>query len=182
MVIRPATPDDIPLILALIRELAEYERAPEQAVATPALLRQHLFGSEADGTAPGGALRGPMAECVIGEVEGRAQGFAVYFHNFSTWLGRPGMYLEDLFVRPEARGKGLGEALLRHVAQVAVARGCRRFEWAVLDWNEPAIGFYRRLGARAMDEWTTYRVSGEALEALAARPDTAGTASPPQKR
>lgn len=159
--IRAAMPADIGLILALIRELAEYERAPEQAVATPDLIRRHLFGE--------GLGDGPVAECVIGELEGAAQGFAVYFHNFSTWLGRPGMYLEDLFVRPAARGAGLGEALLRHVARIAVDRGCGRFEWSVLDWNTPAIGFYRKLGAVAMDEWTVYRVSGPALLRLAGR-------------
>jgi GNAT superfamily N-acetyltransferase len=157
--IRPAVPQDVELILSLIRELAEYEKAPEQAVATPELITRHLFGE--------GLGRGPTAECVIGEVDGRAEGLALFFHNFSTWLGRPGVYLEDLFVRPRARGCGLGKALLVHVAKIARDRGCGRFEWAVLDWNEPAIGFYKSLGAAAMDEWTIYRVSGEALERLA---------------
>lgn len=157
--IRSAVRGDVPLILALIRELAEYERAPEQAVATPELITRHLFGE--------GLGRGPTAECVIGEVDGRAEGMALFFHNFSTWLGKPGVYLEDLFVRPRARGCGLGKALLVHVAKIARDRGCGRFEWAVLDWNEPAIGFYKSLGAVAMDEWTIYRVSGEALERLA---------------
>ena len=157
--IRPATPADIPLILSLIHELADYERAPEEAIATPELMRQHLFGS--------GLGKGPTAECVIGEVVGVAQGFAVYFHNFSTWKGRPGMYLEDLFVRPAARGSGLGKALLKHVAAVAVSRGCPRLEWAVLDWNEPAIGFYKKLGAVPMSEWTTFRTTGAALAELA---------------
>lgn len=156
--IRPATPADTELILSLIRELAEYERAPEQAVATPELIRLHLFGE--------GIGRGPTAECVIGEIGGEAQGFAVFFHSFSTWLGKPGVYLEDLFVRPAARGSGLGKALLKHVAAIAVERGCGRFEWAVLDWNEPAIGFYKKLGAVAMEEWTVYRVGGEALKGL----------------
>lgn len=159
--IRRAEPADTGLILAFIRELAEYERAPEQAVATPALIRQHLFGS--------GLGRGPSAECVIGEVGGVPEGFAVFFHNFSTWLGKPGMYLEDLFVRPGARGSGLGKALLKHVAAIAVERGCERFEWNVLDWNAPAIGFYRKLGATALDEWTIHRISGPALLALAGR-------------
>lgn len=162
--IRPATPEDIPLILALIRELAEYERAPEQAVATPELIRRHLFGE-----GPGAGGRGPIAECLIGAVDGRPEGFAVFFHNFSTWLGKPGLYLEDLFVRPASRGRGLGAALLRRVAAIGVERGCERMEWAVLDWNTPAIEFYRRLGARAMDEWTLFRVSGDALRTLGTR-------------
>jgi GNAT superfamily N-acetyltransferase len=149
----------VALILALIRELAEYERAPEEAVATPELITRHLFGE--------GFGRGPTAECLIGEIDGRAEGMALFFHNFSTWLGKPGVYLEDLFVRPRARGRGLGKALLVHVAKIARERGCGRLEWAVLDWNEPAIGFYKSLGATAMDEWTVYRVSGEGLERLA---------------
>lgn len=161
--IRPADPGDIPLIAALIRELAEYERAPDQAVATEGMLRQHLFGN--------GLGRGPTAECVIGEVDGRAEGFALYFHNFSTWLGRPGLYLEDLFVRPSARSRGLGKALLTHLARIAVERGCGRMEWSVLDWNTPAIEFYRAQGAQAMDEWTTFRLSGTALERLAGTED-----------
>lgn len=158
--IRLAVPADIPLILSLIRELAEYEKAPEQAVATPELIQRHLYGD--------GLGRGPTAECVIGEVDGQPQGFAVFFHNFSTWLGRPGMYLEDLFVRPAARGKGLGKALLAHVAGIAKGRGCQRYEWAVLDWNTPALEFYRGLGAAPMTQWTIHRVSGEALDRLAA--------------
>lgn len=158
--IRPATPDDVGLILSLIRELAEYEREPASAVATPELIRLHLFGE--------GLGRGPSAECVIGEVDGAAQGFALFFHNYSTWIGKPGMYLEDLFVRPAARGAGLGKALLAHVARIAVERGCERFEWAVLDWNEPAIGFYERLGAKPMSEWTTFRLAGDALRRVAA--------------
>lgn len=157
--IRPAERADVPLILALIRELAEYERAPEQAVATPELITRHLFGE--------GLGRGPTAECVIGELDGRAEGMALFFHNFSTWTGKPGVYLEDLFVRPRARGCGLGKALLVHVAKIARDRGCGRYEWAVLDWNEPAIGFYKSLGAASMDEWTIYRVSGAALERMA---------------
>jgi GNAT superfamily N-acetyltransferase len=159
IVVRPAVRGDVALILALIRELAEYERAPEEAVATPELITRHLFEQ--------GLGRGPTAECVIGEIDGRAEGMALFFHNFSTWLGKPGVYLEDLFVRPRARGRGLGKALLVHVAKIARERGCGRLEWAVLDWNEPAIGFYKSLGATAMDEWTVYRVSGEGLERLA---------------
>ncbi len=157
--IRPAERADVSLILALIRELAEYERAREQAVATPELITRHLFGE--------GLGRGPTAECVIGELDGRAEGMALFFHNFSTWTGKPGVYLEDLFVRPRARGCGLGKALLVHVAKIARDRDCGRYEWAVLDWNEPAIGFYKSLGAASMDEWTIYRVSGAALERMA---------------
>ena len=161
--IREARRADIPLILELVHDLAEYERAPQEAVATPADMERALFGDPAkDGRGAG------VAECVIGLVDGVPQGFALFFHNFSTWTGRPGIYLEDLFVRPAARGVGLGKALLVHLAQLAVDRGCSRFEWAVLDWNEPAIGFYRKLGAVPMDEWTVYRVKGEALRRLAA--------------
>lgn len=160
--IRPATRADVPLILQLIRDLAEYEREPKAAVATEALIERHLFGDGFFG-------RGPVAECLIGEVDGVPQGFAVFFHNFSTWLGRPGLYLEDLFVRPAFRGQGLGAALLARLAAIAVERGCGRMEWAVLDWNEPAIGFYKSLGAKAMDEWTVYRLTGEGLEGLARR-------------
>lgn len=163
VVIRPARPTDVPLVLSFIRELAEYERAPGDVVATEDLLHQHLFGS--------GLGRGPTAECVIGEIDGAPLGFAVYFHNFSTWKGRPGLYLEDLFVRPAARGRGLGKALFVHVARTAVARNCPRMEWAVLDWNSPAIDFYTALGAAPMSDWTTFRLTGPALEA-AARTDT----------
>jgi len=159
--VRPATVEDVPLILSLIRELAAYEREPDAVVATESDLRWHLFGE--------GLGRGPTAECVIGEIDGAAQGFALYFHNFSTWRGRPGMYLEDLYVRPAARGKGLGKSLLSHVAAIAVERGCPRFEWAVLDWNEPAIRFYGSLGARPMSEWTVHRLDGEALWRVAGR-------------
>jgi len=161
--IRPATPEDIPLILSLIRELAEYERAPEQAVATPELIREHLFAGKAALESGTG-----KAECAIAELDGAPAGFAVYFHNFSTWLGRPGLYLEDLFVRPHSRRSGLGKALLVHLARIAVERGCARFEWSVLDWNTPAIDFYKSLGAVGMEEWTVYRVSGERLRRLAA--------------
>lgn len=154
--IRSATPHDLALIAALIRELADYERLADAVVFDETVLGAHLFGPR------------PMAEVVIGEVAGVAAGFALFFHNFSTFEGRPGIYLEDLFVRPEARGGGLGRALLAHLAALAVERGCARLEWSVLDWNEPAIGFYRRLGARAMDEWTVMRLDGAELAQLGA--------------
>jgi GNAT superfamily N-acetyltransferase len=163
LTVRPATPDDLPLILSLVRELAAYERALDEVVATEEALGRNLFGE--------GVGRGPVAECVIGEVDGTAQGLALFFLNFSTWLAAPGLYLEDLFVRPGARGVGLGRRLLAELARVVVARGCQRFEWSVLDWNAPAIGFYRALGALPRDEWTTYRLTGDALRALAARAD-----------
>ena len=155
MTIRHAEPADVPLIASLIRELAEYERDPGAAKATDEDLHRALFGDR------------PVAECLIGEVEGVAQGMALFFANFSTWTGRQGIYLEDLFVRPEARGKGLGKGLLRAVAAIAGERGCARMEWAVIDWNEPAIGFYRALGARPMDQWTVWRLDGEALGEVA---------------
>lgn len=150
----------MPLILALIRELAKYEREPDAVQATEEMIHRSLFGEWRAGA-------GPIAECVIGEVGGSAEGFAFYFHNFSTWTGRPGIYLEDVFVRPAARGKGLGRMFLRYLARLAVERGCARLQWSVLDWNEPAIAFYRALGAEPMDQWTTWRVTGEALQRLA---------------
>lgn len=153
--IRAATPADVPLVLGLIRELAEYERLSHQVAATEEMLGKRLFGER------------PVAEALIGECDGQACGFALYFHNFSTFLAKPGIYLEDLFVRPAFRGRGLGKALLRGLARIAVERGCGRLEWAVLDWNEPAIGFYRGLGAVPMDEWTVFRVTGGTLDALA---------------
>ena len=153
--IRPATIDDVPLIRALIGELAEYERLADAAVATDDDLRAQLFGAQ------------PAAEVLIGEVDGEAAGFALFFHNFSTFLGKRGLYLEDLFVRPAARGAGLGKHLMAALARIAVQRDCGRFEWSVLDWNAPAIGFYRRIGAVGMDEWTVQRVSGAALVRLA---------------
>ena len=153
--IRPATIDDVPLIRALIGELAEYERLADAAVATDADLRAQLFGER------------PAAEVLIGEVDGEPAGFALFFHNFSTFLGKRGLYLEDLFVRPAARGAGLGKHLMAALARIAVQRDCGRFEWSVLDWNAPAIGFYRRIGAVGMDEWTVQRLEGEALHALA---------------
>jgi len=154
--IDPATPADVPTIRALIRELAEFERLLHEANATEEQLRDSLFGPN------------PGAEVVIARIGDEVAGFALFFHNFSTFEGRPGIYLEDLFVRPEARGLGLGKALLAELARIAVERGCARLEWWVLDWNAPSIGFYRSLGARPMDEWTVMRVDGAALEALAA--------------
>ena len=154
--IRPATPDDLPLIAQLIRDLAEYEKLAHEVRFDEAVLAKKLFGER------------PYAEVVIGEIDGQAQGFALFFHNFSTFEGKPGIYLEDLFVRPEARGSGLGKALLAHLAMLAVERDCARLEWSVLDWNAPAIGFYQNLGARLMDEWTVMRVDGTALQQLGA--------------
>ncbi|WP_115561097.1 GNAT family N-acetyltransferase [Xanthomonas arboricola] len=154
--IRSATPDDVPLLHALITALAVYEREPHAVKASPDDLRASLFAE------------GATAHALICEHDGQALGFAVYFFNYSTWLGRNGLYLEDLFVRPEARGKGAGLALLRHLAQLAVQRGCGRFEWSVLDWNQPAIDFYQAVGARPMEGWTVYRLDGERLAAFAA--------------
>ena len=153
--IRPATVDDVPLVRQMIAELAEYERLAHAAVATDDDLRAQLFGAH------------PAAEVLIGEVDGVPAGFALFFHNFSTFLGKRGLYLEDLFVRPSARGVGLGKHLMAALARIAVQRDCGRFEWSVLDWNAPAIGFYRRIGATGMDEWTVQRLEGEALHALA---------------
>jgi GNAT superfamily N-acetyltransferase len=153
--IRPATSDDLPLIAQFIRDLADYERLAHEVRFDEAELGERLFGAR------------PYAEVLIGEVDGVAEGFALFFHNFSTFEGKPGVYLEDLFVRPEARGAGLGKAFLQRLAQLAVERDCARLEWWVLDWNEPAIRFYKALGAKPMDDWTTYRVDGDALAALA---------------
>lgn len=154
--IRPAAPADLPLIAQLIRDLAEYERLAHEVRFDDAVLGKKLFGPR------------PYAEVVIGEVDGTPQGFALFFHNFSTFEGKPGVYLEDLFVRPQARGSGLGKALLAHLAALAVERDCARLEWSVLDWNEPAIGFYKKLGARLMDEWTVMRLDGGELARLGA--------------
>jgi GNAT superfamily N-acetyltransferase len=154
--IRPAAAGDVPLVLRFIRELAEYERLADQVVATEESLRQTLFGPQ------------PKAEVVFAMVDGAEAGFALFFHNYSTFLGRLGIYLEDLYVRPELRGRGVGGALLRHLARVALARGCGRLEWAVLDWNEPALAFYRSIGARPVEGWTVHRLAGDALDQLAA--------------
>lgn len=189
--VRPAeaTGSDIPEIVRLIRELAEYEREPDAAVATEEMIRLSLFGDSFGAhqrghlTVNGVARSGPVAECFMGEVceespsagageDGhsrawRVQGFALFFTNYSTWLGRPGLYLEDLFVRPSQRGCGLGKALLCEVVRTAARRGCERVEWNVLDWNTPALEFYRRLGAVGMTEWTIHRLSGERIGRVA---------------
>jgi GNAT superfamily N-acetyltransferase len=157
MNIDPATPEDVPLLLRLIRLLAEYERMSDQVVATEADVHRTLFGDK------------PTAEAVIARDNGEAVGFALWFYNYSTFLGRPGLYLEDLFVLPERRAQGVGRALLAHLARVAVAKNCGRMEWSVLDWNEPALRFYRSLGATPMDEWTVYRLTGDSLARLAGR-------------
>jgi GNAT superfamily N-acetyltransferase len=154
--IEPVQPSDAPLIVAMVRELAAYERLLDEVVITPEDVHRDLFGPR------------PYAEAVVARVEGEPVGFALWFHNYSTFAGRPGLYLEDLFVRPAFRGHGYGEALLRHLAGIALERGCARFEWSVLDWNEPALAFYRKLGAIGMDGWTVHRVSGDALAVLAA--------------
>jgi GNAT superfamily N-acetyltransferase len=153
--IRPATAADVQIILELIRALATYERAPNDVTATEDGLSKVLFGEK------------PAAEVLLAFENETAVGFAVFFHNFSTWLGRPGLYLEDLFVRPEDRGKGYGRALLIHLAKIARDRGCGRMEWAVLDWNEPAIQFYRKLGAKRMDDWTVFRLTRDGIAKLA---------------
>lgn len=154
--IRPATPADVGQILQFIRDLAEYEKSPQSVVATAAQVHDAMFGNR------------PVIEAVIAESNSRPVGFALFFHNYSTWTGWRGIYLEDLYVAPEARGSGTGKALLGHVARLALERGCARFEWAVLDWNTPAIGFYRSLGAVPMDEWTVMRLTGDALAKVAA--------------
>lgn len=156
LAIRPAVPADIDLIHGFIRALADYERLAHAVRADREMLARHLFGPR------------PMAEVLIAALDGAPVGFALFFHNFSTFEGRPGLYLEDLYVVPEARGHGAGKALLRALAGLALERDCARLEWAVLDWNAPAIAFYRALGAHAMDEWTVNRLDGTALEALAA--------------
>ncbi|WP_374298038.1 N-acetyltransferase family protein [Sphingomonas sp.] len=155
--IRSATPADVPAILRFVRELAAFEREPDSVEATEAMLMDALFGER------------PAAEAVIAEINSQPTGFALFFHSFSTWTGRRSLYLEDLYVTPEARGQGLGAALLRHLAGIALDRGCARFEWSVLDWNAPAIAFYRAMGAVGMEEWTVQRVSGEELRTLAGR-------------
>jgi GNAT superfamily N-acetyltransferase len=153
--LRPAQSTDVPLILAFIQELAAYEKLSHACVATAEDLHHHLFGEK------------PKAEVTLAEWDGAPAGFALYFHNFSTFLAKPGIFLEDLFVRPEYRGKGIGKSLLIHLARLAQLRGCGRLEWNVLDWNTPSIQFYESLGAVPMSDWTGYRVTGEALDALA---------------
>jgi len=153
--IRPATEHDTALILRFIEKLAEYEKLSHEVVATEAALRENLFGQR------------PYAEVLLAYWGGEPVGFALFFHNYSTFLAQPGIYLEDLFVDPEHRGQGIGKALLVKLARISMERGCGRVEWAVLDWNEPSIGFYRGLGAIAKDEWTVYRLTGEALQRLA---------------
>ena len=150
--IRETQPSDVPAILGMIRELAEYERLLHMVVATEESLQRSLFGSQ------------PYAEALLAEVGGEAVGFALYFHNFSTFLGKPGLYLEDLFVKPSFRGRGIGKALLSRVARIAVERDCGRMEWSVLDWNEPSIRFYESLGAKPLDDWTIFRLTGDALQ------------------
>ena len=153
--IRFAVREDVPVILAFIRALAEYERLSDEVVATEALLQEWLFEKQ-------------KAETLIGELDGRPVAFALFFHNFSTFLGRAGVYLEDLYVCPDARGKGIGKAMLRQVARLAAERGCGRVEWWCLDWNEAGIAFYKSFGAEAMGDWTVYRLAGDALAAFAA--------------
>ncbi len=154
---REASEEDVPLILSFIRELAEYEKLSHEVVATEEELRKSLFGERR------------YAEVLIAEHDGSPAGFALFFHNFSTFLGKPGVYLEDLYVNPAFRGAGVGKKLLVHLASLAKRRGCGRLEWWVLDWNEPSIGFYKNLGATAMDDWTIYRLAGTALDDLASR-------------
>lgn len=153
--VRSATIDDVPLILSFIKDLAEYEKLSHEVVATEEILKETLFGDNAH------------AEVVIGYLKSKPVSFALFFHNFSTFLGKPGIYLEDLFVRPEARGAGIGQEMLKYLARLAKERNCGRLEWWVLDWNESAIGFYKRLGAKPMDEWTVFRVTGKELDDLA---------------
>lgn len=153
-ILRDALREDVPAIVGLIQDLALYERQPEDCHAEPALLEKHLFGPR------------PYAEAIVADAGGELIGFALFFHNYSTWLTRPGLYLEDLYVKPERRGLGAGKALLERLARIAVSRGCGRMEWSVLTWNEPAIGFYKALGAVPMDGWRTYRLTGDALVAL----------------
>jgi len=153
--VAPATPADVPTILSFIRELAEYEKLLDRVVATEERLRETLFGPR------------PYAEVLIGRLDGRAVGYALFFHSYSTFLAQPGLYLEDIYVQPAVRGRGVGKALLREVARVARARHCGRIEWSVLDWNQPSIDFYLSLGAKPMDEWTTYRMDEAAIARLA---------------
>jgi GNAT superfamily N-acetyltransferase len=154
-VIRPANPKDVEAIHSLIVELAIYEREPEAVVATVEQIQENLFGVD------------PVAYCHVAEVDGHVVGIAIWFLNYSTWLGKAGLYLEDLFVKPEFRSRGLGLQLMKKLAQICIERGYERFQWWVLDWNEPSINFYKSIGADAMDQWTVYRLSGEALKNFA---------------
>jgi len=154
--IRPATVDDAPVILSLIKGLAEYEKLSHEVVATEELLSATLFGPH------------PVAEVILGDYDGKPVSFALFFHNYSTFLGRPGIYLEDLFVKPEMRRRGFGKVMLAYVANLAKERQCGRLEWSVLDWNEPAWKFYKSIGAVPMDQWTVHRVTGEGINRLAA--------------
>ena len=156
--LRPATPADCAAIVGLIRELAVFERLEHLVVVTPETLHPQLFGAR------------PAAEAVVGEVDGQVVAFALFFTNFSTFLGQPGLYLEDLYVQPAHRGSGLGTALLQHLGALAVQRGCGRFEWSVLEWNEDAIGFYEKMGATVMPDWRICRITGPALQAYASNP------------
>ena len=155
--LRAATVADVPVILRLVRDLAEYERAPDAVVATEEDFLRHGFGPS------------PRFSVLLAEQDGQVAGFALWFFTFSTWLGKPGLYLEDLFVRPELRGRGIGKAMMIELARIAAREGCGRFEWGVLDWNQPSIDFYRSLGARLMEEWVVCRLEGEPLRSLARR-------------
>ena len=168
--IRKATAADVPQILAFIRALAAYERAPDAVSATEEGLLRDGFGPN------------PFYRCLIAEHDGQPAGFALYFFNYSTWMGRPGLYLEDIFVEPERRGLGIGKALLKEVAAIAVAEGCPRLQWEVLDWNTPAIDFYRAMGAEFLDEWRNVRISGEALLRLAGTENSSGNVGAPSFR
>jgi GNAT superfamily N-acetyltransferase len=160
LLLREATEADVPLVLKFIRDLAEYEKLSHTVVATEEAVRSTLFGPK------------PYAEVILAEWKGAPAGFALFFHNYSTFLAKPGLYLEDLFVEPQLRGNGIGKALLRRLAQIAVERDCGRMEWAVLDWNEPSIAFYKSLGAVPMSDWIINRLTGDTLKALAAKPQT----------
>lgn len=157
LLVRNAEINDCPLILEFIKGLADYEKLSHEVVASPEILKEQLFGPQ------------PKAEVLVAEWDGKPAGFALFFHNFSTFLGRPGIYLEDLFVLPSLRGHGIGKGLLKRLAQIAVERNCGRLEWSVLDWNKPAIDFYVSLGAKPMDEWTVYRLTGDGLKSFASR-------------
>ncbi len=157
--IRSATPADVPALFSLIQALAEYENLSDAVIGNPEQLAEHLFGSR------------PYVEAIAADHAGQVVGFALFLHNYSTFLTKPGIYLEDLFVLPDYRGQQIGKALLTHLAQIAVDRGCGRLEWSVLDWNEPAIGFYKRMGATVLPDWRTCRVTGDALTAMAQQPE-----------